>query len=395
MPGQISSRTDSGYPTTLHVIHDTDDTETASAITALIKHQAAMGAKLALAEMGRKSHLDGVPSHAGIHRISLGIPSKRSFIKIVADVVKVIRRKNIRVIHSHDITSGIYAAIAGIKERVPVVLSCRDVEQQGNRSARILRKLITLMGVRTVCATPQIMKQALDEDNAPGNKTLLIIDGVDLYDPRSGDDRRCNARANLGLSDDDLVLMVIGEFSEPFGELDKLIRAVSQLTSSNRNLRLVLVGDGPFKFYLEKLVTALVLDKYVRFIGELDSTEDVINAADCFVSVSDEYRCINHTLKAMACSLPVVSYAGNGNIGGLIIDGVNGIVVDSNDVDTMADELNRVISQPDFASTLGAAGRRVVENRFTWEKVCAKYLQVYQEAQPKRNKRYRTSSALK
>ncbi len=242
-----------------------------------------------------------------------------------------------------------------------------------------MRKAVSQISAFSVCVSTEILNQALNEDMTPKRKARLIRDGIDVEEIKNNNQGREIARAALGLKPEDVVLMAIGGFYSPDGSLEYLIRAVSQLTAEHRNLRLVLVGDGPYRGYMEKLVKALVLQKYVIFAGNLTSPGNLINAADCYVPVSDNGRCLNNTLNAMACSLPVVGCTGNGELMGVISNGKTGLMVDIGDVDDLAMCLNDVLSKPQLATALGNAARKEIERRFSWDQVCIQYLEVYKD----------------
>lgn len=69
-------------------------------------------------------------------------------------------------------------------------------------------------------------------------------------------------------------------------------------------------------------------------------------------------------LEAMACGRPYVVTAGEG-LAEYLADGVDGIVVPPGDTDAMAEAVTELLSDPDRADAMGAAGRRRVEEHFT------------------------------
>lgn len=362
----------------LHLTSAFQNSASASATGQMIMHQANyQGVSPTLVEMGHGAFWVGPFCDSGFAHISLDKPCTGSFRRLLRDIGTVARRKNSDVIHAHDITAGFFASLVGIRSSIPTILTRHNLEPSESVLPRIMRMAASRMCTRSVCTTPQIVAQAVYEDLSPGTKTTLIPDGVDLGGHSHDGQHRNKAKAALGVPDDALIIMAVGGFSSPEGLLESLIRAISPLTAGHKNLKLVLVGDGPARSYLERLVDALVLNKYVVFAGETDEVKNVLSAADYFVSVPDGGCCLNNTLTAMACSLPVICCSGNREISGLISDGDNCLVVGDADADALAKALRRLIAEPRLATSLGEAARQVVEQRFTWEQVHFQYLEVY------------------
>lgn len=95
---------------------------------------------------------------------------------------------------------------------------------------------------------------------------------------------------------------------------------------------------------------------------------DLYAAADAFVvpSIFDPYPLV--ALEAMSYGLPVITTNQMGTPE-MITDGVTGRLVEPGDVNALADALLQVLLEPDSAALLGAAARREVESRFTWDAV--------------------------
>ncbi len=130
MPGQLTSITNPPYLRILHLTNNTISENKAYAIIQLIKRQVANGVKPVLIAMGQNAPLVAFLDQDDIQFISLNKSSPRTFWRHWAAIERVIRLYNINVIHAHDITSGIYSAMARIRNRVPVVLNRRDLSRQ-------------------------------------------------------------------------------------------------------------------------------------------------------------------------------------------------------------------------------------------------------------------------
>jgi len=120
----------------------------------------------------------------------------------------------------------------------------------------------------------------------------------------------------------------------------------------------------------------------VRWINEMLPVEvvtELYSHAAVFAcpSVYEPFGLIN--LEAMACETPVVASA-VGGIVEVVEDGKTGILVPPARPDALAAALARVLENPSLGRTMGQAGRRRVEARFSWASVAERTEQVYAEA---------------
>jgi glycosyltransferase involved in cell wall biosynthesis len=83
----------------------------------------------------------------------------------------------------------------------------------------------------------------------------------------------------------------------------------------------------------------------------------------------------NVILEAMACGLPVIatSIAGNEE---LVIHGETGLLVPTEDSINLMEVLSELLSDPELCKQMGAAGRKRVEEHFTWSGVAQQYVEL-------------------
>lgn len=84
-------------------------------------------------------------------------------------------------------------------------------------------------------------------------------------------------------------------------------------------------------------------------------------------------------LEAMAFGLPTVATPSCG-IPEIVVDGSTGYLVPPGDAAAVADAIIRLLTDPDLADRLGAAGRSRVEEQFSWDDVVARMLPALRDA---------------
>lgn len=125
-------------------------------------------------------------------------------------------------------------------------------------------------------------------------------------------------RHSLDVQDDQLMVLSLSRISYE-KNIQAIIYGLPEVIEALPNVRLVIVGKGPYKEELEELVHELGLDKYVRFVGEVANEEVALyyQAANYFVSAStSETQGLTYT-EAMAAGTQMI-VEGNDYLNNLI-----------------------------------------------------------------------------
>ncbi len=144
----------------------------------------------------------------------------------------------------------------------------------------------------------------------------------------------------------------------------------------NLKPRLRLVGDGILKPQMERFVAELGIQDSVEFLGLRTDVVDLLQRSWGFVLPSRWEGMPNALLEAMACGLPCVATRVSGSED-LIIDGVNGLLVEPEQPAEMALALRRIIEDIDLAQRLGQEGRSTVVRDYQLVTVVEQCLDLY------------------
>jgi glycosyltransferase involved in cell wall biosynthesis len=166
-------------------------------------------------------------------------------------------------------------------------------------------------------------------------------------------------------------LLAVGRLVRKKG-LDTFVDACAVLRARGVELEAVVVGEsGDHEPQVRERVAAHGLDDVVTFRGPLTQEalfEEYLRATafalPCRVLEDGDRDGIpNVLMEAMACGVPVVS-TGVSGIPELVRDGENGLLVEPDRPEDLADALHRLVKDPELARHLGAQGRATVLDRF-------------------------------
>jgi glycosyltransferase involved in cell wall biosynthesis len=173
----------------------------------------------------------------------------------------------------------------------------------------------------------------------------------------------------------DIRILMVARFEEQ-KDHELLLKALSDV--SDRSWRLTLVGDGPKKRMCEELANELGVASRVDFVGYSDKVADYLAEADLFALITHWEGFPRSILEAMRSGLPVVV----SDVGGCsesVLDGVNGRVVPHGDRQKLTEALSQLITEHELRREMKVQARRLYEERFTFEIMYKRYVDVYEE----------------
>jgi glycosyltransferase involved in cell wall biosynthesis len=174
---------------------------------------------------------------------------------------------------------------------------------------------------------------------------------------------REGARKDLGLSDNEFAILLIGNDWRKKG-LQCLLEAVARLGDSR--FRILVVGQDSSSVYRKQLAP-LGLDKQVQFLPPRSDVEFYYAAADVYAGPSLEDTFSLPPAEAMACGLAVITTRAAG-VSEIIHHGEDGLVMeDPYDVETLSNWLGQLSRDEHWSRELGDAARKTAE-QYTWER---------------------------
>lgn len=139
--------------------------------------------------------------------------------------------------------------------------------------------------------------------------------------------------------------------------------------------KLLLIGDGPERSHIEKVVKELNVQDWVTFLGKQEAIEEILSIGDLFILPSESESFGLAALEAMACEVPVIS-SNTGGIPEVNIHGVTGYLSDVGDVDSMANHAINLLKNPTMHNQFRKNALKQA-HIFDLKKILLKYEAVY------------------
>jgi glycosyltransferase involved in cell wall biosynthesis len=185
-------------------------------------------------------------------------------------------------------------------------------------------------------------------------------------------------RRELGVAEDEAVILAVGRVSQEKGHAD-LIRAAAALSGMPGvpRFRVVLVGDGPERERLAQLAAQLGIEKRMAFAGFQRDTKPYYAMATLVAVPSYSEGSPNVVLEAMAAGLPIAANA-VGGVPEILEENVTGLMVPPRNPEAMAKAILQILSDEELRRRLGAAARARTESNHTPEAYRQTLVEFYQ-----------------
>ena len=146
----------------------------------------------------------------------------------------------------------------------------------------------------------------------------------------------------------------------PIKRVDVFLESVRIAKVSRPGISAAVVGDGPLLKNLQDLSVKMKLAGNVHFAGFQADIAPWLNQARIFVLTSISEGLSLAMMEAMACGLPAV-VPKTGDLGDLVVDQVNGHLIDRSDPQIIADCILKLLDEPEKLSRFSRSARQAAE----------------------------------
>lgn len=194
-------------------------------------------------------------------------------------------------------------------------------------------------------------------------KSSLIEHGIDeskiIVLPIRPELERFIAKQHTYKTNGPYTFLFVGRFS-PEKDISRILSAFARVYETRKDITLQLVGEGKGIASITNFIKEKKLRDVVKVTGWTEDIPDVMANADVFLLASKHEAYGLVLLEAMAVGLPVIS-TDVGCVGEVVKDGIHGIIVKENGVDSYAEAIQKMLSDSDKMKSYGENGKKTAE----------------------------------
>lgn len=283
----------------------------------------------------------------------------KNYIKHLFKIVQLIDENEINIIQTQFSFGELLAGfIKIVRPKVKIVITF-----ESSLSPGILKSCVLNFFYRRVDAFVYISEYVKIEKN----KQFSILNHSIGYVIYNGSNVKCDTGTEIVKFNNFALLDIAGLIG--IKNIKILIEAIDICVNimKRENLFLYIVGNGPQKQELEKLIIKLTLQRHIFLLGYQTNIGKLINQCDAFVHPCYEEGFGLVISEAMQAQKPII-VANAGALPELIENEKTGLVIDPHDPNKWADAIVRLMDNPELSSFLASNAKKRVQEAFSVER---------------------------
>ncbi len=329
--------------------------------------------------LGRKGKLATEVEGKGFKVFPLNKRRKIDALRVILNIIKLIKRYDIDIVHTWMYSGGLYGRIAARIASVPIIIYTERGQYHWKKWYHIkLDNCLDGFTNKLVANADAVSKFYIEQHKTNVEKWITVYNGVDtnrfIRDDSTMVSRKVKNSLNIPFSSS--VVGMIGNLAQSKDHVC-FIKAAPQILKSAPNTYFIIVGGSPqsvskhmpYKSLseLKCLSESFGCSERFVFTGFRDNVPEILNCFDISVLPSTRTTregCPNVILESMAAQKPIVAARVSG-IPEIIFDGVNGFLVPPENSQELAEKVLILLNNKELSEKMGKAGRSLVEDRHT------------------------------
>lgn len=209
----------------------------------------------------------------------------------------------------------------------------------------------------------------------PEEKLRVIPNAVEPI--QTGGQSKQQLCEQIGISADSRLIVTVGRL-EAEKRLKDLIWATDLLKCVRDDAHLLIVGDGPQQWRLERYRRQCEITDRVHFVGRRNDVAQLLPLCDCFWSAGDNAGQSSAVMEAMSAALPVVAADSVGNRE-VVSHREAGFLVPVGERAAFAKWTNVLLEDRQLGHEMGRRGQQRMRDEFSVQGMVGRYMHLYAE----------------
>ncbi len=285
---------------------------------------------------------------------------------------KILRRVRPHILHIHSTKAGLVGrmAMSWMIRRPKIIVTVHSFvfdERVGKRRRATTiwaERLLARYADRIIAVSRALRNELVLQMGLPPEKLQVIYNGVvfqDLPRPRH----------------EGTVIGTVARLAPQKG-VEHFIHAAAVVRKKHPSARFVIIGDGPYRFWLETEAERVGIKDSTEFTGFRADALSIVAGFDVFVLPSIRETFGLALVEAMSQGVPVVA-SDTGGIPEIVDHMKTGLLTEPRDPDDIAEKVCRLLDDKGLAEQLGRRGCGFVRSTFTAERMLDEVQALYEE----------------
>jgi len=292
--------------------------------------------------------------------------------KVIDKLIKLIKERDIDIIHTHGYKSDILGVIAAKKSGIKSIVTPHGFENSDDFKL----KLFIWLGCKSMKYASKVVplsRQLCNDARQYGVKEsnlVYIQNGVDLSEV---EEQRLKPQT---IQTEEKRIGFVGQMISRKNIFD-ILDIFESLCSKHKKLTLILLGDGDQRQELENYTRNLTHKNKIKFLGFRDDRLELLQSFDLFVMTSTLEGIPRCLMEATAMGIPVAAY----NIAGidqLITHDKSGLLAKLGDKSTLSKYWEQLLFDTTYAEKLSNNAREYVNEHYSGQRMADEYLDLFQ-----------------
>lgn len=301
---------------------------------------------------------------------------KRIDIRSLRQLLSVLRKNEIDIVHCHEMKSRLYGLVASRALKLPIITT--------NHNWGKANRLVTTFGYLDlfymrffdrIIAVSKELRQRMLNFGIPTKKISVIINGIDMREFKKTRNSAFGLKKSLGIRKGMRIVGSVGRLSKEKG-YKYLLEAATKVLREIPDVCFLIVGDGPLRAELAQYAKALGIYDRVVFTGFRKDIKDFYSLMDVYALTSSMEGMPMAMMEAMATGVPVVA-VNVGGISNIIRHNENGILLNSNDPGKLSESILYLLTNHIESAGIAANAKITIRQDHSAEKMAKQYEDMY------------------
>jgi len=292
---------------------------------------------------------------------------------VLIDLIKLIKKKDIDIIHANSPASYIFGLIAKFLTQRKAIIHLHGSLKHDSQNNNFIKKIIRLMLFNLladyfIVVCNSLKRELINDYHIKPSKIKVISNGIcDIYKKPINGALKEHLINKYSLNDS-LVILNIGRLVEVKNQKLLILLGERIKKETNINYKILIVGNGPLRKSLKKLIESKQLKNTVHLLGEIENQNinTILSLADIFVLTSFYEGISISLLEALSMGTPCLV----SNVGGnkqVIKKFSSGLLFQSDNINDLFSKIMLLYNDKELLKKIGSNGRKRYLEKFNIE----------------------------